>query len=482
MTESGKGTAMGEVDWAKILPFVRLFKAFGMSADLPKMLMALALVLVVYLGGVLLDSMLGHRVYAREFDSYLSRPTVEQFDQWRRAQAIATEGVFDAALRVKLDAFQRMVMATTRLDFGFSELIEPPRQRSTTVMGSLREMAVSLPAWLMHTQPWFLLIYSAAGLAIWALLGGALCRMAALEATIGVRAEPTEAVLFSWQRWGWFFVAPLIPLLVAGLIGSIMSIGGLVCFNLPGLDMLGGLLFGLSLFGGALVAFLLAVWAVGVHMLGPAVAVEGSDAFDVVSRVFSYVVTRPWQWFFYTIISLVCGAAAYLVAGALVFLTLRVTHYWVGLWVFAEAGKGVNRFEAMLDDPTFGVLAYTIRWDQLGVTGKIAAGLMAVWTYSLLGLLLAYAITFYVSAQTLIYLLLRRSVDGTAFGEVYVVTAPPGSGTAPPGSGTSAPGSETPAPGSGTPADGSETGDSVAGSGGAKDSATTAEADELGPL
>nr|HPR08647.1 hypothetical protein [Denitromonas sp.] len=60
--------------------------------------------------------------------------------------------------------------------------------------------------------------------------------------------------------------------------------------GVPVLDVIGGFLFGFMLFLGSVAAVFLLALAFGCHLLTPAVAVEDADAFDAVSRSFSYLV------------------------------------------------------------------------------------------------------------------------------------------------------------------------------------------------
>ena len=66
-------------------------------------------------------------------------------------------------------------------------------------------------------------------------------------------------------------------------------------------------------------------------------AIEGPDAFDAVSRSYSYVFNRPWRWLFYNVVAIVYGAITYLFLGTLVFLTLWMTHRFIG---YGGAGPG----------------------------------------------------------------------------------------------------------------------------------------------
>ena len=139
-----------------------------------------------------------------------------------------------------------------------------------------------------------------------------------------------------------------------------------------------------------------------------------------VSRSFSYVLGRPWRWFFYNLVGLVYGAFTYLLVGAAILLTVWVTHHCVGLWVVREAAPGLNRFDAIFPPPQFGQFPGEVEWSQLGLSAKITAGLILFWIYAAMLLLAAYAVNFYFSINTWIYLLLRRSADGTEFDDVYI--------------------------------------------------------------
>ncbi|NJL30994.1 MAG: collagen-like protein [Phycisphaerales bacterium] len=102
----------------------------------------------------------------------------------------------------------------------------------------------------------------------------------------------------------------------------------------------------------------------------------------------------------------------------MVFLTLWLTRFFVSLGVFRKADLGVDRFEAILPSPRFGALAYNTDLWLLGITGKVSAIVISIWVYALVGLLAAFAISYFLSANTWIYLLLRRDADGTEFDEI----------------------------------------------------------------
>ncbi len=513
-----------QIDWTATFPFLRLFEAFRMAIWPPgKLLLALLLMALLWIGGGLMDAVSGPRVlpgeieaYAREtrsdFDAWLSRTasssqtrfraavmgvplegeatwddiagtrdqyrrareaiaahhrsqlerlesqyhasqrdaelqererragvepvvqpslTREEYEQ-RRAQlfrrqqeqlagitALEPRGIFSSALQYKLDAFERMVSAAIALDFGFSQLAGAQPVASDTVLGALRDLAIVLPGWLLARHPIFLGIWCLFAMVLWSLFGGAISRMAALHATRQEPGPAGEALRFARQRWFWFFLTPWIPLLIAGLGGLAVAVVGLL-FNVAFLDIREGVAFGALLLVGFLVAMALVFVAIGAGLFYPAIAVEGTDSFDALSRSGNYVFGRFWHWAFYTITALVYGAILYLILAGIAFLTLKVTRFFVHMAVMATTPDGRNRFDVILPEPQIGELYGSVDWSQLGMSGVAAAGLVAVWVYLLIGLLAAFAISYYFCAHTWIYLLLRRSADGTETDEVYL--------------------------------------------------------------
>src|SRR5438045_9688872 len=74
----------------------------------------------------------------------------------------------------------------------------------------------------------------------------------------------------------------------------------------------------------------------------------------------------------------------------------------------------------MWPEPTFASLPYDVAFSGLKWSEAIAAFLIMLWNFLLIGLLGAFAISFYFSANTIIYYLMRREVDATELDDVYV--------------------------------------------------------------
>jgi hypothetical protein len=158
----------------------------------------------------------------------------------------------------------------------------------------------------------------------------------------------------------------------------------------------------------------------------PTVAVEGSDSFDAISRSFSYVFARPWRMLWYTLVALVYGGIAYLFVRFFIFVMLCMTHFFVGWLLLGDpATHDAVRYwkdpaVSMWPAPMWDNLTYNVNYGALKMSEDTAAGLISFWVYLVIGLLGAFAISFYFSANTIIYYLMRREVDATELDDVYV--------------------------------------------------------------
>ncbi len=70
--------------------------------------------------------------------------------------------------------------------------------------------------WMFSTYPLFAIIFLLVGLAIWSVLGGAICRIAALHAAREEKIGMSAAVKFGLSKFFSFYSAPLLPVAVHG--------------------------------------------------------------------------------------------------------------------------------------------------------------------------------------------------------------------------------------------------------------------------
>src|SRR5207237_5936 len=89
--------------------------------------------------------------------------------------------------------------------------------------------------------------------------------------------------------------------------------------------------------------------------------------------------------------------------------------------------------------------AYHIDTMTLGPMQSFGAFLISIWVYLAVGMLGAFFISFYFSANTIIYYLMRREVDATELDDVYLEQTEEDFGdTAPPAAAATASGSTAP--------------------------------------
>ncbi len=191
--------------------------------------------------------------------------------------------------------------------------------------------------------------------AIWAFFGGAIARIAAYEiAKDGERLETGRALKFARKKFWAFFMAPFICVIgfcffgfcnfAGGFIGRLadfISIGGpLVAILLP-----------LALLSGFIMALIAVGTAAGWPLFTPAVAAEGTDAFDAVSRGFSYVYSRPWHYVWYQFVSAAYGyiCVAFVILFAILLCHLGITAGGVGFDKII--GSSATKTDVPADDP-----------------------------------------------------------------------------------------------------------------------------------
>ena len=250
-------------------------------------------------------------------------------------------------------------------------------------------------------------------LAVISVAGGAICRIAALQFAKGEKPGLTEALRFSAKRFLSFFTAPLAPVGIIIFIGLFIFILGLIG-NIPRAgELIVGISMLLALIAGSLIAVVLIGTFAGFSLMFPAVAYDGSDCFDAISRSFSYVYAKPWRMGFYTAVAAVYGAICYMFVRFFAFLLLRATYWFLQVGVLGDNSK----LTAIWQKPSFESLRGSLVFP--GGTESVAAFLVYLCLLVVVGLVVSFIISFYFSANTIIYSLMRNRVDNTAMDDIY---------------------------------------------------------------
>jgi hypothetical protein len=272
----------------------------------------------------------------------------------------------------------------------------------------------------------FALLCSLWAVAVWSVCGGAITRIAALELARDERIGLREALRFSLKRFLSYFGGPVIPLLFIAGISFFCFLGGLVsCIPWFG-PMFAGILWFLPLLAGFLMALIIIGWAVGWPLMFPTISFEGSDALDAVSRAYAYVFQRPWRFLFYSIAAIMFGSICMffvvLCADLIIYLAKWSVDLGTNLPALfgAESGKLTDKLSFYAPAPTGWSLSQETEVPE-GIVG-IASMFCSVWLYLVFTVALAFLYSYFWSAATIIYSLLRNDVDNIDMDEVYTET------------------------------------------------------------
>ena len=366
----------------------------------------------------------GQMTELREFREFINKCRIKaEFNQ------LQPQGPFKAVLDYEMKCFASAIQGVCTGRFGFSggALVGEP-----SMLGGIVS-AGSGVIWLATQRPCFFVIFLLVLLVLHAYFGGAICRVTAVRIAREEGISASAALRFSREKFVSFITAPLLPAVVFLFIGFLIWVGGLIG-AIPGLHPISSIFYGLTMIGGLILALLLILMACGFHLMWPTVAVEGSDAFDGIQRAFGYVMQRPWHTAFYSFVLLIYGAFSFVFVRLLALLTFKLSHMFLGrgmnLAGSAEIGS-LGKLDAMWQMPAWQDLPLLPSTGDVGFWGTLNNAplsgyesftwfFFALWIFGIgVGLVGAFVLSFYYSGATEMYFLLRRTVDGVEFDEIY---------------------------------------------------------------
>ena len=233
-----------------------------------------------------------------------------------------------------------------------------------------------------------------------------------------------QALSFSTAKFLSFVSWPIIPLLIIVFVGLVVAIGGLVTY-IPFIGpIVVGIFFFLALAAGFVMTLVLLGLVGGYNLMYPTIAVEGSDSFDAISRSFSYLYARPWRLLFYSLVAMIYGALCYVFVRFFIRTLLALTHYFAGMFLIVRADNSAPLWPTMWPNPlTVQHLSYNVDYLTLSGGQAIGAFFVWLWVHLTIAMLGAFAISFYFSASTIIYVLMCHEVDATELDDVYIEQA-----------------------------------------------------------
>ena len=132
-------------------------------------------------------------------------------------------------------------------------------------------------------------------------------RIAAVEQATETPIAFSAALRFSLENFTSYMTAALLPVVGIGVFWLLCLVGGWIG-RIPfvGPPVL-GLLWGLELVFGFLMALILMAAVAGWPLMYATIGAEASDGFDAFSRSYSYVFTRPWHYLWFGLVALTYG-------------------------------------------------------------------------------------------------------------------------------------------------------------------------------
>jgi hypothetical protein len=342
-----------EIPYLRLCPWLRLFRAPAAAGDAKKLTLAALGVILIHFGWESLD-----RIFPES-----SRMTPGVMTAW---EPIAVEEPSTVFWRIAEPAW---LIATPFL-----------AAFDRTVGGWNFLHAVLASLW---------------AIVVWGLIGGAIARVAVVGLIRGERVGVLAALLFARKKVIPLVGSPLMPLLGVAIVCAFVAVFGLI-YRIPGPfgPVAAGAIAFLPLLGGLLLTLIVVGLAAGLPLMQASSAVENEDGFDAMSRVYAYVHQRPWHYLAYVGIA----AAAGIIGLVFVDLFARlVVHFTAWGLSFGAPGWMVRALysngSAIVSPPALAVHSF---W--LGAIGLLVQS----WVYS-----------YFWTAATVIYLLIRRDVDGT---------------------------------------------------------------------
>ncbi|HJZ91678.1 MAG TPA: hypothetical protein VKE40_12460 [Gemmataceae bacterium] len=287
-------------------------------------------------------------------------------------------------------------------------------------------------------------------LVVWAFFGGVITRMAVLQLSGKEGGGLREAVSYVRHRYLSYLLSPIVPIgLIGFLVLCCMLFGILHWAPLLG-DLIDGLFWWLPLLAG-LVMTLLLVGMVGYPMMYTTLSAEGSDTFDALSRSYNYVYESPWHYLWYSAVAVAYGAVLTLFVVIVGSLTTYFAKWGVAKfpawgadrspeYLFIYAPESLGWRKLMLEGSPAAITdagepvnppANAAYMNNYAWWNHMGAGMVSFWVTLVFMMVIGFSYSYFWTAATQIYLLMRKRVDETEMDEVYVEEEAPESPAAP---------------------------------------------------
>lgn len=453
MNEPHRSVVVDQVNWGGILLISRIPRALALSLQPSRVVMGFVIVVLLMATGSIWDGLFGKPVGAAglgtprpprevlldQLRPILENPTLVRTD---RAEALAAADplrvvdVRDAVLdtwRDKPEEDQDRDRAEVQAALGQLAVMAPKGVFEATaeaivshcygvlaaalrfdVAGMMAQITDvgRLVGILFRDHLAFALVFGVWALAVTMIGLTAISRTAACQFAAEQYISWTTALAFALKRWIPTLGSVGLPLLAIGLGALALAVGGLL-LAVPVLNILGGLIYGLALFGGLIAACLILLTLLACGLFVPAVAVESADAPDALARGFSFVRNRPLHWIVYVLAAFIQGLFGFVIVSLIAALTINFTAWGAGLFVEAPAVAAVAG-----DADIAHLLPAGQGWPLEG-THRVTGGLLVLWRTVIGGMVAGWVVSYLASAMTVLYFLMRKATDDQDLDEIW---------------------------------------------------------------
>jgi hypothetical protein len=383
-----------QIAWLDVFPWLRLLKC-------PRLSLRISLVLLGFMGWLGMTA--GWRFFAHCWDES-SDPVVQEyishFKYWPWEERAIANGL---PLRWSAES----ILRESTPEIGLPNYATLQRASSRIYNTA---MTLSLPAIALFDVRLgfsgfcFFLLCTIWGILVWSIFGAAITRIAALALTREHKLGLVGGMKFGLLHWPSFAGGPALPLVACLFLAvPLLMLGWVAQLDIGALFV--SVIWPLALLGGGLIALLALGLLLGWPLMWPTISTEATDSFDGLSRSYSYLLHRPLRYFGYVLVAGILGALLVTIVAFVVVQIEKMT-----TWGFS-IGAGATRVSE---------LATINQEDGQGSMFHGAQHVFAFWNHLLMLVPLAVAASYFWTAMTQIYLLLRRDEDGAELDEVFL--------------------------------------------------------------
>ena len=296
------------------------------------------------------------------------------------------------------------------------------------------------------------------GIVVWAFFGGIITRLAAVELTGKERTSLKGAVQFVVDRYIHYILSPSAPIaIILVMMLAMMLVGFVALIPFVGEILIYGLGLPFLILGGIAMAVVM-VGLIAYPMMYPTLSTEGTDTFDAFSRSYSYIFQAPWSYLWYWLVAIAYGAVVTLFVLFIGSLAVYMAKWSVSQAPLTEYTNRKPDYLFQYTPETFGWKELMLKGGPLELTerskkdeltgrvvrtyetanpaiadeyklgtywyGRIGAGMASFWMVLLLLAMIGFSYSYFWSAATMIYLLMRKKVDETELDELFVEEKP----------------------------------------------------------